>query len=55
MISDKAEMEEYVKDGDYDADYYIENQILQAVLKITKELGYDKDDLLQGGRQSRLF
>ncbi|MEM4256762.1 MAG: DNA-directed DNA polymerase [Candidatus Diapherotrites archaeon] len=54
-ISDKAEMEEYVKEGDYDAEYYIENQILQAVLKITKELGYDKEDLLQGGKQSSLF
>lgn len=54
-ISDKAEMEEYVKEGDYDSDYYIENQILQAVLKITKELGYDREDLLQGGKQSTLF
>ncbi len=54
-ISDKAEMEEYVKEGDYDPEYYIENQILQAVLKITRELGYDKEDLLQGGKQSSLL
>ncbi len=54
-ISDKAELEEYVKEGDYDADYYINHQILPAVLKITREFGYDKDDLMQGGKQSTLF
>jgi len=54
-ISDKAEMEEYVKEGDYDADYYINNQILQAVLKIMRELDYDKEDLIHGGKQSKLF
>lgn len=54
-ISEKAEMEEYVSEGDYDSDYYIEHQILPAVLNIMQELGYGKDDLIHGGKQSRLF
>ncbi len=54
-ISDKAELEEYVEEGNYDADYYVEHQILPAVLKITSELGYDKEDLIQGGQQASLF
>ncbi|MEI7961843.1 MAG: DNA-directed DNA polymerase [archaeon] len=53
-ISDKAELEEYVKEGDYDVEYYIENQLLPAVLKIVQELGYSKEDLLTGGKQTGL-
>ncbi|MCX6803833.1 MAG: hypothetical protein NTY48_04665 [Candidatus Diapherotrites archaeon] len=53
-ISDKAELEEYVSEGDYDADYYIENQVLPAVLKIIQELGYSKEDLIHGGKQTGL-
>ena len=54
-ISDKAELEEYVKEGDYDADYYIEHQILPAVSLIMQELGYSKEDLVHGGKQKTLF
>ncbi len=54
-ISEKAELAEYVKEGNYDADYYIEHQIIPAVLKIMRELGYEKDDLVEGGKQSKLF
>lgn len=53
-ISDKAELEEYVKEGDYDINYYIENQVLPAVLRIIQELGYSKEDLLTGGKQTGL-
>ena len=53
-ISDKAELEEYVSEGDYDADYYIENQVLPAVIKIMQELGYSREDLISGGKQSGL-
>ncbi|MAG22055.1 MAG: DNA polymerase [Candidatus Diapherotrites archaeon] len=53
-ISDKAELEEYVAEGNYDADYYIENQVVPAVIKIMRELGYSKEDLLHGGKQSKL-
>ena len=54
-ISDKAELEEYVKEGDYSTDYYIENQLLPAVMKIMAELGYSKEDLITGGKQANLF
>ncbi|HPM86266.1 MAG TPA: DNA-directed DNA polymerase, partial [archaeon] len=53
-ISQKAELEEYVSEGDYDADYYIENQVLPAVIKIMQELGYTKEDLISGGKQTGL-
>ena len=51
-ISEKAELAEFARD--YDADYYINHQILPAVMKILKELGYDEYDLKVGGRQRGL-
>ncbi|NYZ76613.1 DNA polymerase [Candidatus Micrarchaeota archaeon] len=51
-ISDKAMPIELAKD--YDADYYIEHQVIPAVLKILKELGVKKEDLLLGGKQASL-
>lgn len=51
-ISDKAEIPSYAKD--YDPDYYINNQVLPAVLKILKELGYSEDELKNKGKQKSL-
>ncbi|MFH1285925.1 MAG: DNA polymerase domain-containing protein, partial [Candidatus Micrarchaeota archaeon] len=51
-ISEKAEMVEFAKD--YDADYYIDHQVLPSVLKILKELGFDEDELKTRGKQSKL-
>ncbi|MCL5239462.1 MAG: DNA-directed DNA polymerase [Candidatus Marsarchaeota archaeon] len=51
-ISEKAEIEETAKD--YDADYYIDHQILPATLKILKELGINEEELRGGGAQKRL-
>ncbi|MFA5381629.1 MAG: DNA-directed DNA polymerase [Candidatus Micrarchaeia archaeon] len=48
-ISDKAELLEFAED--YDADYYINKQILPSVLKILKELGYSEEDLKFKGKQ----
>jgi DNA polymerase I len=53
-ISQKAELEEFVSEGDYDVEYYIENQVLPAVIKIMQELGYSREDLISGGKQSGL-
>ncbi len=53
-ISDKAQLEEFVSEGNYDADYYINHQVLPAVTKIISELGYSKEDLIYGGKQSSL-
>lgn len=51
-ISEKAELEEFA--GDYDPSYYIDHQILPAVMKIIGELGYTEDDIKFEGRQSSL-
>ncbi|MFA5763569.1 MAG: DNA polymerase domain-containing protein [archaeon] len=53
-ISEKAELEEFVNEGEYDSEYYIQNQILPAVIKILRELDYSEEDLIQGGKQSGL-
>ncbi|MGC8662256.1 MAG: DNA-directed DNA polymerase [Candidatus Micrarchaeia archaeon] len=51
-ISEKAELEEFAKD--YDAEYYIEHQVLPATLKILKELGFNEDELKGKGKQKKL-
>ncbi len=51
-ISEKAMPVEMAKD--YDSDYYINNQVLPAVMKILKELGYDEYGLKVGGKQKGL-
>ncbi|MEM3555580.1 MAG: DNA-directed DNA polymerase [Candidatus Micrarchaeia archaeon] len=51
-ISEKAVPAELAKD--YDAVYYIEHQVIPAVLKILRELGVKKEDLVFGGKQSVL-
>jgi len=51
-ISEKAELAEFAKD--YDPDYYVNNQVLPAVMKILKELGYDEYSLKVGGKQKTL-
>ena len=53
-ISDRAELEEYVKEGDYDADYYITHQVVPAVGKIISEFGVSSEDLIHGGTQRSL-
>jgi len=51
-ISEKAEIEETAQD--YDADYYINHQLIPATLKILKELGINEEELKGGGAQQRL-
>ena len=51
-ISEKSELIEYAKD--YDPDYYINNQVLPAVLRILGELGYNEEDIKYLGKQSSL-
>ena len=38
----------------YDADYYIEHQVLPAVMKILRELGVTEDELKYKGKQTGL-
>ncbi len=51
-ISEKAKVAELAKD--YDADYYINNQVLPAVIKILGALGYNKTEFLNKGSQTSL-
>ncbi len=51
-IRDKAMLPEEAKD--YDADYYINNQIIPVVERIFDVLGYRKEDLGYGKIQSKL-
>ena len=37
-----------------DPDYYINNQVLPAVMKILREIGVTEEDLKQGGKQSSI-
>ncbi len=53
-ISDRADLAEFVKEGDYDPDYYIDHQVLPAVEKILGALGYSMDYLKTGAKQSGL-
>jgi len=52
-ISDKAVLEEFAKD--YDADYYINNQVIPATMRILKELNFNEDELKGSGKQSKLL
>jgi DNA polymerase I len=51
-ISDKAELEEFAKD--YDPDYYINNQVIPATMKILRELNFDEEELKGIGSQKKL-
>ncbi len=53
-ISDKAMVINFVEEGDYDADYYINNQVLPAVLRILETLGYSEEELKGMGKQMKL-
>lgn len=54
QIRDRARIPEECKHKDYDAEYYINNQILPAVEKIFEVLGYSKNELSEQHDQSKL-
>ena len=54
MIRDRARLLEEVKEGEYDSEYYINNQVVPAVDRIFTVLGYKKDDLIRQKDQSQL-
>lgn len=53
-ISDRSQPIELFKDKKYNANYYIDNQVIPAVMRILKELGVKKSDLKYAGKQSEL-
>ncbi len=54
IIRDRAKLPEEVKEGEYDAEYYIANQVVPAVGKILEVIGYDSGQLLEEREQSKL-
>jgi len=53
-IRDKVKLPEEIQSSDYDADYYITNQIIPGVEKIFAVLGIPKEELLGKSSQSKL-
>lgn len=53
-IRDKVKLPEEIKPGDYDADYYIDNQIIPGVEKIFSVFGIKKEEILGASSQSKL-
>lgn len=53
-ISDRSKPPEKVKQKEYDADYYINHQVIPAVERIFNVIGYKKEDLLVTKDQKRL-
>lgn len=53
-IRDKARLPEEIEKGDYDTEYYINNQIIPVVEKIFEVLGYSKEDLMATPDQKKL-
>jgi DNA polymerase I len=54
IIRNRSKLPEEVKENDYDADYYINNQVIPAVERIFNVLGYTKEDLLETKEQTKL-
>jgi DNA polymerase elongation subunit (family B) len=54
-ISDRAEMNIFVRKEDVDIEYYITNQILPAATRVLKALGYSEVDILSQTKQKTLF
>ena len=54
IIRNRVKLPDEVKDIDYDATYYIDNQVIPAVERIFNVLGYTKDDLLETKEQTKL-
>jgi len=53
-IRDKVKLPDEVRPEDYDADYYIDHQIVPGVEKIFSVLGVKKEEILKKGSQSTL-
>jgi len=53
-ISEKARIAELVPEGDYDVEYYMNNQIVPAIHSILEVFGITIDELLTGKKQKGL-
>lgn len=53
-ISKRAEPVEYIGDKEYDPEYYIQNQVLPATLRILESIGYSEEQIMNNERQTSL-
>ena len=51
---EEVKLPEEVKQQEYDADYYIHNQVVPAVERIFEVLGYSKEELIEHKEQKKL-
>jgi DNA polymerase I len=54
IIRNRSKLPEEVKENEYDADYYIHNQVIPSVERIFNVIGYKKEDLLETKEQTKL-
>lgn len=54
IIRNRAKLPDEVSPEDYDADYYVNNQVVPAVDKIFEVLGFHKGELLEHQEQKKL-
>ncbi len=54
IIRNRSKLPEEVKEGEYDADYYINHQVIPSVERIFNVIGYKKEDLLETKEQTKL-
>ena len=53
-ISKRAEPVEYIEDKEYDPEYYIQNQVLPATLRILEAIGYSEEQIMNNEKQTSL-
>lgn len=54
LIRDRAKMPAEVKDGEYDAEYYVDHQLIPAVASIFAVLGYKEEEVFKESSQTGL-
>ena len=54
IIRDRSKLPDEVHNEEYDANYYINNQVVPAVERIFAVLGYSKEELLESREQKKL-
>ena len=53
-ISKRAQPIEYMEGKQYDPEYYIQNQVLPATLRILEALGYSEEQIMSNEKQTSL-
>ncbi len=54
LVRERARLPSEVREGDYDSDYYIKNQLIPAVSGIFAVLGYREDEIFSESSQTAL-